>query len=154
MAFVLLCLGMIPAGAHAQGEGGSSASAVAVQGLSFGTLLPGVPESVDVRDVQRRAEIVVSGFGLADVHLVLPREMVSTRGERLPLFFLPGDAGFSPGPSENPTPFDPGQRQRVRLPSEGGQLRIYLGGTAQGSPDQPAGSYTATVQVLVMKTDS
>lgn len=151
---VLLCVGMAPVGAHAQGEGNPSASAVAVRGLSFGVIIPGVPETVSVQDVQRRAEVVVSGQGVADVQLLLPREMVSAGGDVLPLVFLPGDAGLSIGPVNRPSPFDPRQRQRIRLPSEGGQLRIYLGGTAQVSPNQPAGTYSATVQVLVMKTDS
>ncbi|HEX8829611.1 MAG TPA: hypothetical protein VF705_00505, partial [Longimicrobium sp.] len=59
-AALLLCAGK----AAAQS---TTLQVVPVQGLSFGNLIPGVPEQVGVGDGARRAEVVLQGRGTFDL---------------------------------------------------------------------------------------
>ncbi len=143
-------LGM-PGSAPAQ-QGGAGASVV--KQLEFGTLLPGMPEVITVNDVLRRAEVVVGGTGAVDVRLILPTEMVSPTGARVPLYFGTADAAWSQGPSVTPTPFNPHEVKRVTLAPGRPDVRIYLGGTARVPADQLPGPYTATVTILVTRPNA
>ncbi len=149
-AACLVLLTSRPGGAQ-RGPGG--AEATTLQALEFGILVPGSQETVTVRDVLRRAEVSIGGTGQFEIRLVLPREMVSADGDRLPLLFSAGDAGLSYGPSTRPTPFNPAEVRRVRVTPSTGEARLYLGATAVVAPLQAAGSYSATVTVLVSRPD-
>jgi hypothetical protein len=135
--------------AQAQAPAGVSFDAVPLQGLSFGSLLPGVPEVVQVTDAARRAEIVLSGSGTFDVTLVRPDAMVSPTGARLPLRFSAGDGAVLRNVSAALGAFDPLGTNRLRLDSTQGPARLLLGGTALPSREQTAGRYTTTIVVVI-----
>ncbi len=136
-------------GAFAQAPASVGVDAVPVQGLSFGPLIPGVSEAVPVTDAGRRAEIVLNGHGTLDVTLVLPASMVSPTGARLPLLFTARDGALMRNVSASLLPFDPLNTTRVRLDASQGPARLLLGGTALPSREQTAGSYTATILVVI-----
>ncbi len=78
-----LCVSLAASRAHAQGSGGSGLEAVPTQGLAFGSLLPGVAETVQTGDGARRAEVVLRGEGWVDLSFMLPQAMVSPSGARI-----------------------------------------------------------------------
>lgn len=149
-AGMLFALALMSGGrAHAQAPA-SSVEAVPVQGLSFGPLLPGVAETVRVADAARRAEVILDGSGMVDVTLVLPTALVSPSGARIPLRFGARDAAILRNASSAFIPMNPLETARVRLhDGTPGPARVVLGGTALPAADQPAGSYQATVTVIV-----
>lgn len=145
-----LALGMGVSGgrAEAQVPAPTSVEVVAVQGLQFGPLLPGVPESISVTDAARRAEIILTGTGTVELAVLLPRAMNSSTGRQIPLRFGAADAAILRNASTAPVPMNPTGTLRVQLQGDGAPTRLLLGGTALPAPDQPAGDYTTTV-VLV-----
>jgi hypothetical protein len=136
-------------GAAAQSSSGGSLQAISVQGLAFGPMIPGVPESIGVGDAARRAEIVLTGQGTADVSLILPEALASPSGARIPLRFGAGDAAVARG-SGPAVPVDPHAPIRVTLDPASGPTRILVGATALPAPDQVAGTYSATVVLVVI----
>jgi len=83
------------------------------------------------------------------VRFTLPTQLVSSTGAVLPLKFGNGDAAVETSKSSKVTPFDPTTGTRVNLTSAGGVAWIYLGGVAIPAPQQRAGSYTATVVLVI-----
>ncbi|HST61661.1 MAG TPA: hypothetical protein VLK84_23350 [Longimicrobium sp.] len=150
VAGVLLALagGVGGGGAHAQAPA-QAVEAVPVQGLSFGRLLPGVPETVSTADAARRAEIILSGTGSFDVLLVLPDALVNADGARIPLRFGARDGAVMRNPSAPLLPFNPLEMGRVQIQESAGPARLLLGGTAVPAPSQAAGTYQATVVLIV-----
>jgi hypothetical protein len=150
VAALLLALagGVSGGGAHAQAPA-QAVEAVPVQGLSFGRLLPGVAETVSTVDAARRAEIILSGTGSFDVLMVLPDALQSANGARIPLRFGTRDGALMRNPSAPLLPFNPLEMGRVRIDDSAGPARLLLGGTALPAPDQAAGTYQATVVVIV-----
>lgn len=150
VAAVLLALagGAGGGGAHAQASA-QAVEAVPVQGLSFGPLLPGVAETVRTSDAARRAEIILDGTGTFDVLMVLPDALVSAGGARIPLRFGARDGALMRNPSAPLLPFNPLEMGRVGIDGASGPARLLLGGTALPAPDQAAGTYQATVVVIV-----
>jgi hypothetical protein len=136
-------------GAAAQASSGSSLEAFPVQALAFGPMIPGVPETVGVGDAARRAEIVLTGQGVADVTLVLPDALVAPSGARIPLRFGARDAAVARG-SGAAVPVDPRQPIRVSLDAASGPARILVGATALPAPDQVAGTYSTTLVLVVV----
>jgi hypothetical protein len=136
-------------GAAAQSSSGASLQAIPVQGLAFGPMIPGVPETIGVADAARRAEIVLSGQGTADVSLVLPEALVSPSGARIPLRFGAWDAAVARG-SGHPVPVNPHEPIRVTLDPASGPTRILVGATALPAPNQVAGTYSTTVVLVVI----
>lgn len=118
------------------------------QGLSFGLLLPGAPESVALDDVARRGMVALAGSGSLDVTFVLPTALVSPEGGSLPLSFSPGSAGLLTTAGSAVSPLNPQQLQRVQLTTDR-VTRLVLGGTAQPAASQRAGHYTARIVVIV-----
>lgn len=141
--------------ALAWGTGAERASAqrtieaVPVRGLSFGNLLPGVPETVAVDDAARRAEVVLDGRGAYDLTMLVPAALESAGGARIPLRFGTRDGGVIRSASAALVPFDPRQTTRVSVQQGQGPTRLVLGGTALPAADQPAGRYTATVVLVI-----
>ena len=117
--------------------------------LSFGVLDPGAATTVYVDDVLRRAEWLIRTPGAATVSMVLPRFLQSGNGERIPVEFAYGDAGFVPGGTLSVTLYDPGSRFDVFVPADPGFGQLYLGGTALPSLDVAPGTYTATITIIV-----
>ncbi len=153
---VVVSLGVSAADAGAQGRppgggkpGGGSITVTAQQDLSFGVLMPGVGETVFVDDMARRAEWVIRTSGTPSVMLVLPSALQGPQGERIPLSFDFGDAGFMAGGSLTVTLHDPESRFDVNIPADPGFGRLFLGGTALPSADQRPGDYTATITIIV-----
>lgn len=133
---------MIPGTAAAQ-------VVVSTQPLNFGELIAGVTEVVSTADVTRRADVALQGTttGEVSVSLVLPAQLISTSGLVIPLQFLPGDAVFR---SFN------GQQQPLNLigPTTVRLHRtqttnLYLGGRAMPAVGQLAGTYSATVVIVI-----
>lgn len=119
-----------------------------VQGLSFGLLLPGAPETVRLDDVARRGMVALSGTGSLDVTFVLPAALLSAEGGSLPLTFSTASAGVLASSGTAATPVNPQQLLRVQLAADR-VTHLVLGGTAQPSVSQRAGHYTARIVVIV-----
>jgi hypothetical protein len=126
---------------------------VAVQPLDFGQLLPGTQEVVTVEDAWRRAEVKMTLSGNVDLRVVLPEALVSRDGARIPLTFRYGD-GAVLYRNARISAFDPNQSVRIRIPPGHGKASLLLGATAGTAPGQPAGTYTATMVVVVSPTDT
>ncbi|HEV2733428.1 MAG TPA: hypothetical protein VGV85_01270 [Longimicrobiaceae bacterium] len=140
--FVCLAAG----GARAQAPAGLEA--VPTQGLAFGSLLPGVAETVQTGDGARRAEVVLRGEGWVDLSFMLPQAMVSPSGARIPLRFGARDGALLRNSSSGTVPLNPLETSRIKLNANQGAMRILLGGTALPAQDQPAGRYTATIVIV------
>ena len=131
---------------------GAQVTAVPQRDLAFGLLMPGVPNRVVVTDAARRAEWLLTGRGNTTISFVLPSALQGPGGALLPLVFAAGDAawqrttpgggvtGLTTADPNAPFSVNVGIRQTVRL---------YLGGTAQPATTQGAGTYTATVTLIV-----
>lgn len=141
-------LGVSGGRAGAQAPAPTSVEVSAVQGLRFGPLLPGVPESISVTDAARRAEIILTGTGTVELAVLLPRAMTSPGGRQIPLRFGAADASILRNASTAPVPINPSGTMRLHLQGDGAPTRLLLGGTALPAPDQPAGEYTTTVVLM------
>jgi hypothetical protein len=119
-----------------------------VQGLSFGLLLPGTPETVSLDDVARRGVVALAGSGQLDVTFVLPAALLSPEGGSLPLSFSTVSAGLLATAGGATTPANPQQLLRVQLAPDR-VMHLVLGGTAQPAAGQRAGHYTGRVVVIV-----
>ena len=129
----------------------ASAQAVSVspvQGLSFGLLLPGTPETVTLDDVARRGVVALAGSASLDVTFVLPTALLSPEGGSLPLSFSPVSAGLLASAGGAATPLNPQQLLRVQLAPDR-VMHLVLGGTAHPAAGQRAGHYTGRVVVIV-----
>lgn len=129
---------------------GITYSVTGVQSLSFGTLLPGIPAIVAPTSATSGV-FTLSGKNNETVSLTftLPSAMTGPGGATLPLIFGASSAGFSPTQSvANETLFDPTQNYQATLGHKVGS--VYLGGTANPSVTQRAGSYTATITLSVV----
>ena len=125
---------------------------VGQQDLTFGVVIPGTPTVVAPTDAARRGEWVLTGRGNTTISFVLPTSMQGPSGAPMPLAFDAASAawqrvnagGGGGGPlTEDPrTPFSVNVQNRQTV-------RLFLGGTAQPTTTQPAGSYTATITVIV-----
>ena len=129
--------------------GGGAISVTPQQDLWFGDLVPGVPTTVYVDEVARRAEWLIQTQGAVSVSLILPRSLQGPSGRRIPLSFAFGDAGYTEGGSVALTLHDPQSRFQVTVPADPGFGRLFLGGTARPAADLPPGSYTATITIIV-----
>jgi hypothetical protein len=143
LAALLFVWSPMVAAAHAQ-----AVTVTPVQGLSFGLLLPGAPETVSLDDVARRGVVALAGSGPLDVTFVLPSALVSLEGGSLPLSFSTMSAGVLQSSGGSVLPFNPQQLQRVQLATDR-VTHLVLGATAQPASSQRAGHYTARIVVIV-----
>ncbi len=119
-----------------------------LQGLRFETLGPG-GERISVRDASRRAEWLVRGDGLAELHLVLPQALENVRGNgEIPLNFVVGDLAYVRPGSQELVYANPTKPLTLTLPGNGLPLRVILGGTARSTGEELAGHYQAPVLLL------
>jgi hypothetical protein len=134
--------------ARADAQATRSVSIVPVQSLSFGLLMPGLREAVQVTDVSRRAVVALAGDGPVDVALVLPSALETATGERIPLHFTAGDAALLTTSGSSLGSLDPLQINRIQLGNDRTVL-LVLGGTAVTSATTRPGHYTARVALIV-----
>lgn len=126
--------------------------ATPLQGLSFGTLIAGVPDQVTVGDAVRRAEISLDPAGafnaVVGVRFILPTVMTQpASGDQLPLTFGTADAAVYDAKTGRLQTFDPAAGTSYRLKKD--PVMIYLAGTAAPGAAQRAGPYSASVTLLI-----
>ena len=120
------------------------------QNLSFGQLTPGVPMVVAPTDVLRRAEVGIAGSGNFSMQFVLPAYLENIRGDRIPLTFRATDGRVQI--RNNATVVDPRAAFDVKIPKGQGSANIYLGGTATPAAGQVAGTYQATIVLMIVNS--
>jgi hypothetical protein len=130
---------------------------LALNDLSFGTVLPGVPATVRVNDAQHAGLFEIRGPAGASVRieLVMPAFLSNDAGSVVPLSFGPGDGFVSFGRGDRPRGlfFDP------HLPVIGalgpdGHLFVRIGGTALPGRPQAGGNYFGTIFMTVFDLGS
>ena len=129
----------------AQG-GGKPLTVTGVRGVTFGTVLPGVPRVVLRTDPANSGEIDIKGpKGQVLLTFVLPIQMAGPSGALMPISFGASDAGFSATQTiGSQVGFDPKQPFTAMLPNNG-RASVFLGSTANPATNQRAGAYTATI---------
>jgi hypothetical protein len=120
------------------------------QGLSFGTLSPGVPEWIAPTDAARRAEVELVGAGDYTVLVEVPTALLSTSGSALPLSFGSSDGMIRFRKSNQEQSFQPGQSVEMRIPPGIGGAYVWIGGTAQPTTAQRPGDYGGAITVRIM----
>lgn len=124
-------------------------SVAEVQPLAFGYLTQGVTEVVRYTDTFRRGVIAIDGSGNVFVRVSLPTQLISAQGTVLPLQFLTGDVAAQDA-GKAPQAFDPSGSTRVNLGK--GTALLLIGGRALPALNQRAGTYSATMVVVVSST--
>jgi hypothetical protein len=126
--------------------------ALSVSNLTFGTVLPGIPSRVTVRDERHAGAFEVQGPDGATVRLefILPAALDGERGAQLPISFGHGDGwvDFSHGYPRRGHYFDPHGPVIATL-GPNGRLLVRLGGTVSPARLQAGGSYVATIAITV-----
>ena len=145
LALAALLIALPFSASRAQGTG---VSIIALQPLSFGVLIPGVPEHVDVTDVTRRAMLVLTGSGTVDITLVLPRALTTRTGDEIPIRFGTADAALLASPGGPVTLLNALQVNRVQIAPDR-PMYIVIGGSVIASTIQRPGSYNAAVTLVV-----
>ena len=139
--------------------GGASAFAQpvvsGVSDLAFGTMYPGVPNTVD-KSTASAAEFSITGTAGAEVTVAftLPTYM-NVSGYTMQMIFFNVDMAIDSNPTPNQLSpayddLDPWQIQTLRLGSAG--LTVWLGGKAVPALRQQSGSYTADIVLTVEYT--
>lgn len=123
---------------------------VAERDLEFGLLSPGVQAIVAPTDVIRSAQLRVEGRGTYQVSFQLPASLTSPTGHTIPLVFGPADGLLTI--RNKITTFDPGTTASFKINPAEQEARINLGARAQPVAGQAAGSYSATIVVMVVQT--
>lgn len=118
--------------------------------LSFGQVTPGLQTTVLPTDMVRSAQLRVQGRGRFQVSFVLPTQLTSPSGSALPLTWGPTDGRLQIRNSV--TPFDPTQALDVRINPAQQEAQLNLGARVTAAPGQLAGTYTATIVMLVVQT--
>jgi len=169
LALVLLVLA--PPGAAAQLESSSALLTAQVEvsndplvllplaDLSFGTLVPGTPTTVNPRTSGSAGKFEIHGLRRAEItfDLTLPTLLRAGLGPHtIPVTFGNASGCHRTTDQQNAcTLFDPGstltQRIRNRPPPDATYF-VWLGGTVSPSPTQFPGIYTATVTATVQYT--
>lgn len=145
---VMVLLSLAGASLGAQGK---PLTVTGVRALVFGTVLPGIPQTVFRTDAVNGGEFDIKGPKFANVQITfsLPGAMTGPGGASLPLSFGGSAAGFSSSQSiGSQVGFDP-QQTFVGQLSKNGRASVYIGGTAQPQASQRAGGYTATLTMSV-----
>ena len=127
--------------------------ALARQDLHFRSVLPGVPQSINPREIDKSALFEIQGPSGAAirVELVLPSAL-HTSDE--PMALMPIAFGATDGfvsTTVNLTggqPFNP-QQPLIATLGEGGKLFVRLGGTVRPALVQAGGAYFAEILLIV-----
>lgn len=147
---VLLLLGLLLA-APAAGQGGRPLRVRGERALTFGVVFPGVATHVLRTDPIGSGEFSIRGGKFMQVlmQFTLPTSLTGQGGAAMPLSFGANDAGYSTTTIGAQAGFNPNVGGTGRL-SKNGQGSVFLGGTAQPTSGQPAGTYTGTVVLTVI----
>ncbi len=136
-----------PAAARAQ-----NIQVTGIQGVTFGSMLPGVSTVVSRTDGLRAARFDIKGAGntrVVELQFSLPAALSGPGGATLPLSYTAGDAGFSAQQSvANQIGFDPRTAYTATL-SGPGRGSVFLGCRATPAANQAAGNYSATLTLTV-----
>lgn len=123
-----------------------------IQGVSFGSMVPGISKAVSRTDALNAARFDIKGAGsgrTVELQFALPAVLTGPGGASLPLSYTSGDAGFSAQQSiGSQTGFDP-RTAFIALLSANGRGSVFLGCRASPAANQPAGSYSATLTLSV-----
>jgi hypothetical protein len=122
---------------------------VAEQNLTFGMLTPGVPMPVAPTDVARRAAFTIVANGRYNLTFQLPTHLVSAGGGAIPVSFTATHGRVEI--RNKVTTFDPHAGVSIHINPADQDARVYLGGQAQPGMGTRAGSYTATIVMVVMQ---
>ena len=136
--------------AQAQGRGQGTLIVRPVQNLSFGSLLPGVPTTIDALDLARSAQIEVKSLqgALFEIRFTLPSALTGA-GALLPLAFSSNSAGVSASSAPSTlVRFDPNYAARFVFLTTN-KVTFFLGGQARPTGRQPIGTYSAPVVVTI-----
>jgi hypothetical protein len=156
-ATTILLVGMLCTVATAQaGAAGRGRDkpfmAIAHRDLSFGEVLPGIPESVTSSDPRHAGLFEIQGTPGAAVRVefLLPPAMATPFGATLPLEFGAGDgyADFGRGHPPRGLQFDPRTPLTAAL-GPNGRLLVSLGGTVEPARNQAGGAYAAAISITV-----
>lgn len=140
-ALVLFVAGAVPASGQV--------TAAPEQDLAFGMLMPGTWTTVLVNDAVRRAQWVLSGRGTVTISFILPSALLGSGGTTLPVLFASGDAGYMRQSGAGGMNLaDPNAPFSVNVPNRQ-PVDLFLGGTAQPATTQSAGTYSATITVII-----
>jgi len=120
----------------------------AVQDLAFGSVIPGVPITIQMTDADAGQYTVANGTGrpvIVQITFALPSTLADGSGQSIPISFSPVSAGFSPtGSLADVVPFDPRIPQSFTIDRKT-TARVFLGGTLQPISGQTPGAYTAAI---------
>jgi hypothetical protein len=120
--------------------------------LQFGSVLAGIPSSVNVHDPRHSALFEIQGPPETSVRieLVLPASLTAEGGATLPINFGPGDgfADFSRGRPPRGTLFNP-HTPLISTLGPNGRLFLSLGGTVLPARPQQGGLYRATIFLTI-----
>lgn len=123
-----------------------------IQGVSFGSMVPGISKAVPRTDGLNAARFDIKGAGsgrTVELQFSLPAVLTGPGGASLPLSYTSGDAGFSAQQSiGSQTGFDP-RTAFIATLSASGRGSVFLGCRASPAANQPAGSYSATLTLSV-----
>jgi hypothetical protein len=127
-----------------------------INDLLFDNVFPGVPKTVSKYSSGKAAEFLVTGVAGTEVlvDFTLPRYL-SQSGFTMQIIFVDTDCSMdSSGSPDQSNPgndnLDPWETTTYMLGSGG--LRIWLGGTLQPNLAQPAGSYSALIELTITPT--
>jgi hypothetical protein len=118
-----------------------------IRGVTFGTVLPGVPRVVLRTDPVNSGQFNIKGpkGGPALLSFVLPLTMAGPSGAVMSVTFGSSDAGYSATQSiGSQVGFDPKQPFTVTIPNNG-TASVFVGATAKPLANQRAGAYTGTI---------
>jgi hypothetical protein len=131
--------------------------ALALSDLSFGTVLPGIPASVPVRDPRQAGLFEIQGARDASVRIefVLPNALTSEQGALMPISFGSGDgfADHSRGRPPRGRLFDP-HAPIIESLGSSGRLYVRIGGTVLPNRPQASGTYSATISLTIYNLGS
>ena len=120
------------------------------QNLTFGQVTPGVPMQVAPTDVTRRAALTVSGRGRFRISFTLPTSLMGPMGSQIPVTFGAQDGRVVIRTKVEP--FDPTVGLEFRLAPSDPAGQVYLGGRASPAAGTKAGTYTATIVMMIVQT--
>jgi hypothetical protein len=147
---LLLAAGLLLAGS-ARGEA-QFIQVTGIQGVDFGSMVPGISKAVSRTDALSAARFDIKGAGsgrTVEVQFSLPAALTGPGGASLPLSYSAGDAGYSAQQSiGSQTGFDP-RTVFVATLSANGRGSVFLGCRASPAANQPPGAYTATLTLSV-----
>jgi hypothetical protein len=140
--------------AEAQGRPprpGRPLTATGSQGITFGTVFPGVPAVVSRTDALNAGQFQIRGANnaLVQVDFTLPAAMMGPGGATMAMVFGAADGGYSQTSAiGSATGFDPRAPLQTTLSGQG-RLYLWLGGQLLPPAQIAPGAYSATITVTV-----